>query len=161
MSCDVLNQGKLSNYILQFNNDKIPNMEFYVKSFNLPAYNVTENNITFAGVNTKQIGGIITFESNSLEIICDEKFQARENIDKIMFSIKNPETGIAEYISEKFDVVNLYILTNKLNVVKKIEFKSCWFNNISSINFDTTNPDAPIATFSINLNSEYYQWKDV
>jgi hypothetical protein len=154
-SASILNSNIKSNFLIVFETDLIPNIEYYVKNVPLTGYNISTN--TVASTSSQPIeyyGGILTFKNDiSFDVILDEQYQTRQNIDQYMFNLRNQTNGILNQHSFN---ISLYILSNKGNKISQIRYYNFLMKDIGDLNHETYSDG--YSTFNISGSIRYYEW---
>jgi hypothetical protein len=154
-SSTILNSAITSNFLIQFETDLIPNIEYFVRDVSLPGYSISTNTVySYSAQPIEYYGGMLTFNNDiSFDIIIDEKFQTRRNIDNYMFSIRDQKDG--KLNQKAFDIC-LYLLTNKSNPTAQIRYSNFLMKTVSDIKRDVTTND--YSFFTISGSIRYYKW---
>jgi hypothetical protein len=71
-------------------------------------------------------------------------------------NLKTRNAKIRPDYGELYSDITLTILTNKSNPIANIFFRDCYPNNISSIEFDTTNDDVVPVTATVTFIYLFY-----
>lgn len=151
----ILNSTIKSNFLLQFETDKIKDIEYFVRNLPLPGYNISTNTVySKSSQPIEYYGGMLTFDNDiTFEIILDEKYATRKNIDDYMFTIRDQVNG--KLNQESFDI-SLYILSNKSNPNNHIRFFKFLMKSVGNIQKDVTNDE--YSFFTVTGSIQYYKW---
>jgi len=154
-SSTILNSTIKSNFLIQFETELIPNIEYYIRTIPLPGYNISTNIVnSYSSQPIEYYGGMLTFKNDlSFDLILDEQYIVRKNIDDYMFSIRDQISGV---LNQKSFDISLYILTNKSNPVKHIRYVNFLMKDVSDIQNDVTGDG--YSFFTITGSIRYYQW---
>lgn len=156
-STDILNSGIKSNFLVQFETDLIPDLEYYVRTIPLPGYNISTNTVHSTSAQpVKYYGGMITWNDISFDIIIDEKYTSKKAIDGFMFLVRDQFNGILD--QQHFDV-SLYQLSNKSNPINKIKFYRFLPETVGDIVYDVTGDSYGYFTWSGSIVG--YEWLPV
>lgn len=157
-SSTILNSTLKSNFLLQFETELIPNIEYYIRTLPLPGYNISTNTVFSPSAQPiEYYGGMLTFKNDvSFDIILDEQFSVRKNIDDYMFGIRDQTNG--KLVQDSFDL-SLYVLSNKSNPIKHIRYYNFLLKDVGDIQKDVTGDD--YSFFTISGSIRYYKWIDL
>jgi len=136
-SSAILNSSFKTNFLIQFETTKLPDIEYYIRTVPLPGYNISTNTVhSMSAQPIEYYGGMLTFKNDiAFDIVLDEKYAVRKAIDDYMFSIRHQTNGLLD--QQWFDI-SLYLLTNKSNPTKHIRYNHFLMKDVGDIQHDTT-----------------------
>jgi len=163
----------------RFNLLKIPNVEYFVTSVNLPGISFSGD----ASMNTRFksisfMGDTLDFSPLEIQFLVQENLQNWREIYDWMIGIgfpKSPtqfENAVNEATQEGYTEptnnslsnpnvltsdATLTILTNKNNPVIQIDFKNMYPTSLSGLTFNTQDTDASPMTSSVTMNYDFYE----
>jgi len=154
----ILNKGNFRLLI-----DKIPNVEYYIKSLNLPGMTFSEA-IASAGIGVDVYlpGDKVEFDQLEVTFLVDEDLQNFKEIFDWMDAIipfKDPTkyTGYTDPLGQYADIT-LVVTTNKNVPNKYIKFRDCLPTRLSGIEFESGS-DAEAITCTVSFRFAYYEFE--
>ena len=154
----ILNRGNFRLLI-----DKIPNVEYYVKSVNLPGMTFTEAvQPAGIGVDVYFPGDKVEFEQLEVTFLVDEDLENFKEIYDWMGTIipfRNPDkyTGYTDPLGQ-FTDITLVITTNKNIPVKYIKFRDCIPTSLQGVGFESGGETDTI-TCNARFRFAYYEFE--
>lgn len=157
-SSQILNSSFKTNYLVKFETEKIPNLEYYIKTIPLPGYNISTNTVHSTSAQPiEYYGGMLTFKNDiSFDLILDQMYDVRRAIDAYMFSVRNQTSGLLN--QQSFDV-SIYILSNKGNPIRQLRLKNFLMKDVGDIQNDVTTDT--YQSFTVSGSIRYYEWVDL
>jgi hypothetical protein len=151
------NISKSSNFNLTLRND-LKQIEFNCQGVNLPGISLGQINMPFFGQTNEIPGDSISWNPLSVNVLCDEDFNAFFEAFDLMTKTKKID-GTYNLEIATFDAI-LMLATNKNNIKRIITFKNAWITDISDLTFETTGDDS-FLTFSLTLKYTTYNYEKV
>lgn len=152
----ILNKGNFRLLI-----DRIPNVEYYVKSVNLPGVTFTEAIAsTGIGVDAFFPGDKVEFDKLDVTFLVDEDLENFKEIFDWMDSIvpfRNPVkyTSTGEPLNQYTDIT-LAVTTNKNVPNKFFKFRNCIPTSLDGIEFESGGDNETI-TSKVSFRFDYYE----
>tara|TARA_Y100001963_G_scaffold103782_1_gene142933 strand:- start:18157 stop:18705 length:549 start_codon:yes stop_codon:yes gene_type:complete len=149
------NQPETVNFLLpdgfKFHMQRIPKMNYFVQSVNLPALEYSEIRQPTRFVDVKHPGNTFTFPNFELSFIVDEDmetFMEIYNWMKSLVAIEDPRP--VEVGRDNFCDATLHILNSAKNPNFVVNFKQCFPVSLSGIDFNSaiSEPEPIICTAS-------------
>lgn len=147
---DNLNELNPSAFELRFN--KMPNVEFFCQSFNMPSISLTEVLTPTPNISLPQPGDSIFFAPFDITFIVDEDLNnyielydwfvglGFPNTTNEFKTIRESNTNLNPNSGE-FSDAKLIVMSNKMNPIVEISFGNCFPITMGSLPFSTTTSD--------------------
>jgi hypothetical protein len=162
----------------RFNLLKVPNVEFFITSVNIPGISFTGD----ASMNTRFksisfMGDTMDFADLELSFLVNEDLSNYREIHDWMIGIGFPQntqqfkTATAEFEGLKPSGGNLVdpstlqsdatltLLTNKNNPTLRVNFKGCYPTSLSGITYNTQVTDSEQLTAQVTLKYDIYEFE--
>ena len=149
--------------------NRLPNVEFFVKSANIPGISsgTVERPTPFK--NIYEPGDKLAYEEFTISVICDEDMVAFREISDWLVAVTSPE-NFAQYAGLNPKTVGSYsenqsqvksdgslvVLSSKKNANVTIKFSDMFPTSISSIQLDTSGTDLTPPAFDITFKYNKY-----
>lgn len=141
--------------------DKLPNVEFFVQSVNIPGISsgATERPTPFKSL--FEPGDKLSYDDFNISVACDEDMVAYREISDWLISITKPESydqykvAASTKTGLKTDGT-LVILNSNKNGNVKIKFKDLFPVSVGSMQLNTTGTDVTPPTFEITFKYTSY-----
>lgn len=152
---EVLNSTIKTNFLIKFETELIPDIEYYIRNVPIPGYSVSANTVySYSSQPIEFYGGMLTFGNDiSFDIILNENYTTRKNIDDYMFKRRNQKNG--KLNQDNFDIT-VYILSNKSNPQNTIKYANFLLKQVGEIQKNTTGDEYHY--FTITGSIQYYEW---
>jgi len=176
MATLTTNQNFLSPIEFKLVLNRLPNVEFFVKSVNIPGISSGSTEIPTPFKNVYQHGDKLAYEEFNVSVICDENMVAFKEISDWLVAVTSPE-NFAQYaglnpdtygkggetVNNQGDGVtsdgSLIILNSNKNANVTIKFKDLFPTSVGSIQLDTSGADLTPPTFDITFKYNGYTIK--
>ncbi len=153
--------------------NRLANVEFFVKSANVPGISSGTTEIPTPFKNVFQHGDKLSYEEFTVSVICDENMVAFKEISDWLVAVTMPE-NFAQYaglnpdtygkggetVNNQGDGVtsdgSLIILNSNKNANVTIKFSDMFPTAVSSIQLDTSGTDLTPPTFDITFKYNKY-----
>lgn len=162
----------------RFNLLKVPNVEYFVTSANIPSISFTGE----ATMNTRYkslsfMGDTLDFADLEISFLVNEDLSNYREIHDWMIGIGFPQTNtqfstaVAEDAALKPTTTNLVnpsslqsdatltILTNKNNPTLRVNFKGCYPNSLSGLTYNTQVTDTEQMTATVSFKYDVYEFE--
>lgn len=150
----ILNKGNFRLLI-----DRVPNVEYYVKSVTLPGFRFTEATAsTGIGIDAFFPGDKVEFDTLSVTFLVDEDLKNFEEIYDWMDSVvpfKDPKAYQTQNL-QLYSDATLVTTTNKNTPNRYFRFKDCIPTQMGSIDFDT-GAELEAITTTVEFRFTYYE----
>lgn len=179
MTNEVTNRNLSSPHQFSFKIEKMPTVNFFIQSVNLPG--ITINPIVYDNpfTDAKVPGDQIIWSELEISFLIDEDYNNWYECWNWMQGIGFPRNftqnkklvrGLDENLNGNkriplppkgrqgytFSDATLFIRTGKNNPNIEVRFVDCWPSGLSQISFETTNDDDNPLTATVNLSYNYY-----
>ena len=153
--------------------NRLPNVEFFVKSANVPGISSGATEIVTPFKNVFQHGDKLAYDEFTVSVICDENMVAFKEISDWLVAVTMPE-NFAQYAGLKPDTygkggepvnqqgdgvtsdATLIILNSNKNSNVKVKFNEMFPIAVGSIQLDTSGVDLTPPTFDITFKYNKY-----
>ncbi len=153
--------------------NRLPNVEFFVKSANVPGISSGSTEIVTPFKNVFQHGDKLAYDEFTVSVICDENMVAFKEISDWLVAVTMPE-NFAQYAGLKPDTYggggepvnqqgegvtsdgSLIILNSNKNANVTIKFIDMFPTGVSSIQLDTSGTDLTPPAFDITFKYNKY-----
>ncbi len=163
------NTNFLSPIEFKFVIDRLPNVEFFVKSANVPGISSGSTVVSSPFKNIDEPGDRLSYDELTVSIICDENMVAFKEIsdwlvaltfpkDFTQYSALNPNTvgTLTNTTSNVQSDASLIVLNSNKNANVTIKFSDMFPTAVGSIQLDTSGTDLTPPTFDITFKYNSY-----
>lgn len=148
----------------EFTIQRLPNVEFFVQSANVPGLNIPEAIQTTPFANIPRPGNKLQFDDFSVTVRLDEYMKSYKEIFNWMSGMTNPNNfGQYKALIESdgvFSDASLIGLSSKGNPIIQFKFTNMFPTRLSSVNLRTTTDTTEFATYDINFKYSTYEIVD-
>jgi len=163
------NQNFLSPIEFKLVLDKLPNVEFFVKSANVPGISSGSTEVFTPFKNLFRPGDKLTYEEFTVSVICDEDMVAFREVSDWLVALTSPD-NFTQYAGLNPETVgasstvqsdvqsdgSLVILNSNKNANITVKFKDLFPTSVGSIQLDTSGTDLTPPTFDITFKYNGY-----
>jgi hypothetical protein len=167
------NTNFLSPVEFKFVLNRLPNVEFFVKSVNIPGISSGETELPTPFKSIYQPGDTLSYDNLTVSVICDEDMVAFREISDWLVALTSPE-NFAQYAGlnpETFGTGgeatdpegkgvksdgSLVVLNSNKNANVTIKFTDMFPTEVGSIQLDTSGTDLTPPTFEITFRYQNY-----
>ena len=145
---------KPSNFKVQLKTE-LEILEIMATEINIPQVNLTVLQTTpHWTTDQKRPGDNLEFSDLTLKVLIDENLNTLLNLNNLMLSYKDPETGVIA--SPTYFTTSIFLTTNKNNNQVVIDFIYSWVKQIGNVQLQAnTSSDEPI-TLDVDISYAYY-----
>lgn len=148
-----------------FSIQRLPNVEFFVQSVNLPGLNLPVTDQTTPFANIPRPGSKLQFDDFSVTVRLDENLVCYKEVYNWVTGMTNPN-NFSQYTTLQanggiFSDASLIILNSKGNPKVAFNFKGIFPIGISSIQLNTTNSTTEYATATITFKYTTFEIVDL
>ena len=129
--------------------------ELYVFSTKWPTKAIGTIATPFLGFKFK-MPGTASFESWSVQLRCDMRYDLRKFVSDWMSEIYDINTGASETFS-RLETVTLTLLDNKLNPTKKIKFEGMYPTGLGEVTLSQESGEN-VATMDVTFEYQYWDF---
>jgi hypothetical protein len=172
MATLTTNVNFLSPIEFKLSLDRLPNVQFFVKSVNIPGISSGHTEVFTPFKNIHKPGDKLTYEEFTVSVICDEDMVAFREVSDWLVALTfpdnfeqyaglNPKT-VGKSNTEQSEVQSdgsLIILNSNKNANVTIKFKDLFPTSVGSIQLDTSGADLTPPTFDITFKYNGYTIK--
>lgn len=143
---------------------RLPNVEFFVQSANIPGLNIPEAIQATPFANIPRPGNKLQFDDFSVTVVLDEYMNSYKEIFNWMAGMTNPNS-FEQYKGliagdGVFSDASLIALSSKNNPIVEFKFANLFPTRLSQINLRSTNDTTEYATYDISFKYSTYQIVD-
>tara|TARA_Y100000817_G_scaffold300645_1_gene279872 strand:+ start:423 stop:953 length:531 start_codon:yes stop_codon:yes gene_type:complete len=151
---------------------KLPTIEYFCQSINIPGVSVGEAARATPFINFSQPGDSIRFDDLSITFLVDEEMKNYLELVTWLRGIGSPsdpkkERAVLERDRSASQYSGLYtdcsitLLTNNMNANKIINFIDCWPNSVSALQLSSTEGDVSAITSTATFKYRDFQIENV
>ena len=164
----VSNVNLMSNLKFAFKIQRFPDVNYFVQKVNLPSINFPTTPRPTPFTTVPMEGDHLVYEPLKVTFLVDEYLKNWNHLYDWMTGITFPRnyneyknlvtsnSNIRPNSGDKYSDISLIILTNKSNPIVNVFFRNCFPNDLSGINFDTTNTDVEPINSTVNFIYTHY-----
>jgi len=165
MSTVTTNKNFLSPVEFQLVLSRLPNVEFFIQSANVPGYNSSGTELPTPFKIINEPSDRLTYDDFTVTVICDEDMTAFREISEWLVALTYPDTFDQYADLEKEEQgsgrtrksdATLVILNSNKNPNVKIKFTDMFPTAISGIQLSTSETDLSPPTFEITFRYHNY-----
>lgn len=158
-----------SKFLLTF--DRIPNVQYFCQTVNLPGVSIGRATINTPTLDVFSPGNKLTYDKLNVTFIVDESMVTWQELYKWFRSMGSPE-GVTEknYLSamqnqfaskdkKYYSDATLTILSALNNPINRVRYFNTFPINLSGIDFDTKKSAEDIITCNVSLVYDYFNFE--
>jgi hypothetical protein len=157
-----------TKYLLTFS--RIPNVQYFCQSVNLPGVSVGQAPINTPTLQVFAPGNQLSFNPFVITFIVDESIQTWQEMNNWFRSFASPngfdERNTLSLLQNQksskpwYSDATLTILNNLNNPVKRINFTNVWPTSLSDLHFDTKLSADDIMTADVSFMYDQFEFSD-
>jgi hypothetical protein len=164
------NKNFLSPVGFRFSIERLPNVNWFAQSTNLPGVTLGRIDMPTPFVDVNIPGDKIDFEDLNIRFKVDEDLKNWEEIQKWIFGLGFPES-FDQYDNlidsgrpgqdSRYSDATMHILNSNMNLNYEVHFRDLYPTSVSSLQFDSTVSDIDYVTADATFRYLLYEYKKV
>jgi hypothetical protein len=167
------NMNPLAPTGFKFSINKLPKLQFYSQSVNLPGIILGEPSFGTPYSRIPIPGEQLTFDDLRIQFLVDETMENYQAIQNWLFALGFPKEN-AQYtnftgadqvtagpnseLSRNYSDASLFILTNNNTESKIVSFKNCFPSSLESLTFTGIDNDVQYLVGNVTFKYSYYEF---
>ena len=162
------NQNFLSPLGFRFGVRKMPNVNWFVQSVNLPGITLGDAVLPSAVMDTSVPGEKLTFDPLEISFKVDEDLQNWMEIQEWLRGIAPPDirANRGRFVSNVgreaiYSDATLIILNSNMNANFEVQFHELFPTSLGGLDFNTTDGDVTYITSTVTFRYTYYDFREI
>lgn len=148
-----VNNALSSNFYVILKGEGTSNLEFNLKSINLPPITFGTIEIGRPSTMFKQPGDSLTFDMLDFEVIVDKELRAFTDLYDELIDGSDPESGILKPTNKIF-TLTVVLTTNKNNPFMRVLFYGAIINSFGGLQYNTETDEL---FMTVSADYDYYK----